>query len=251
VEGELTLNTLKPNEGAHKKKRILGRGLGSSKGKTCGRGTKGNGARSGGTLNPGFEGGQTPLYKVVRKFEGFSNRRFRIEREQINLDRIQYFIDTGRLNPDQIITMRTLKDSGVVSRLNSPLKVLGNGGDWFKAKIHLQVSAISASARAAIEKNGGKVESVFFNKLGLKEFLHTPLDKITINFARAPVSEAHLYDIPRYELPDSIKPPKVVYAGPIDLVQFAAKSRRAFLDSLAKHERLASAPVVETQTASI
>jgi large subunit ribosomal protein L15 len=121
------LNTLRDNDGAHKRAKRLGRGIGSGKGKTCGRGHKGQKARAGGGAGrgPGFEGGQTPLYQRVPK-RGFNNKHA-TPMECINLDQVQLFVDMGRLDANKTITIKDLVDSGLVtcSRVKHGIKLLG------------------------------------------------------------------------------------------------------------------------------
>lgn len=105
----------------------IGRGIGSGKGKTSGRGHKGRTARQGGEVAWGFEGGQTPFYKRIRKF-GFTNNFHKIEYASLNLSRLQFWIDCGKIDPNQKITMKTLLDSKCVGRLRKSqqgIKVLG------------------------------------------------------------------------------------------------------------------------------
>ena len=96
----VALNNIRDNRGARKKKRRKGRGQGSTKGGKSGRGNKGHKSRSGGGVRPGFEGANYPLYKSVRKF-GFTNAKFKREYQIVNLDRLQYWIDSGRINPKE------------------------------------------------------------------------------------------------------------------------------------------------------
>ena len=102
----LSLDTLSPNEGALKKKKRVGRGRGSGIGKTSKRGHKGAKARSGYSINPGFEGGQMPLKKRVPKYGEWSNSLFRLDFQTVSIGRILYFIDRGLLDPTQPITMK-------------------------------------------------------------------------------------------------------------------------------------------------
>jgi len=181
-------NSLKDNFGAYKKRKIVGRGPGSGYGKTCGRGHKGQKSRSGGSTRPGFEGGSNSLYKAVRK-HGFKNRN-KIIYQELNLNQLQLYIDTGRLiqPKDRALTIRDLKDSGIFRGLRKPVKILGNGKDIFKGTkdipLNIEVQSITQSAREAIEKTGGKVTTVYFNRLGLYHFLRRPHDSIKIRFAR-------------------------------------------------------------------
>jgi len=157
VHGDaIALNTVGPNPGAHQNSKRLGRGIGSTKGKTCGRGHKGQKSRSGtGKPRPFFEGGQTPLHMRMPKL-GFKNRR-RDELQKVNLDKIQYWIDSGRLPLGRVLTMRDLMVAGVVGKVKHGVKVLGTGAEFLKSPVKLEVTHVSESAREAIEKAGGEV----------------------------------------------------------------------------------------------
>ncbi|KAF4321562.1 hypothetical protein BBO99_00004605 [Phytophthora kernoviae] len=167
------LNTLRDNDGAHKRSKRLGRGIGSGKGKTCGRGHKGQKARSGGGSGrgPGFEGGQTPLYQRVPK-RGFNNK-FATPMETVNLDKLQLFVDMGRLDASNKITIKDLVDSGIVtcSRVKHGIKLLGNGGQNLTAKLDIEVSQASETAIKAVEAVGGNITSVYHNRLALRALL--------------------------------------------------------------------------------
>jgi large subunit ribosomal protein L15 len=146
----------------------VGRGIGSSKGKTSGRGHKGQKARSGGGTKPGFEGGQTPLRLRVPK-RGFHNP-FTMHYQPLNLDTLQEWVAAGRLDAaGGAVTMRELRDAGAVRRqLGSGVKLLGRGAQGFDVPVHLQVSQVSAAAREAVERAGGSVTTVYYNELGLR-----------------------------------------------------------------------------------
>ena len=146
-----TLNTIKDNPGARHRKMIVGRGIGSGKGKTCGRGVKGQKARSGVAIK-GFEGGQMPIYRRLPK-RGFHNDR-RVEFQALNVSRVQFFIDNKKLNPENI-TKQAMYDAGVLKTLNNPVKLLAKGE--IKSKITIEVDAASKSAVASVEKAGGKI----------------------------------------------------------------------------------------------
>ncbi|KAG1690544.1 hypothetical protein DVH05_028046 [Phytophthora capsici] len=167
------LNNLRDNDGAHKRGKRLGRGIGSGKGKTSGRGHKGQKARSGGGSGrgPGFEGGQTPLYQRVPK-RGFNNK-FATPMETVNLDKLQLFVDMGRLDASNKITMKELVDSGLVtcSRVKHGIKLLGNGSQHLSSKLDIEVSQASESAIKAVEAAGGSITSVYYNRLGLRALL--------------------------------------------------------------------------------
>lgn len=152
----MKLNSLKPNPGAKKKRMIVGRGIGSGKGKTSGVGQKGQKARSGVAIK-GFEGGQMPLYQRLPKF-GFNNAKFATNLAEINIGKIQAAIDAKKLDAKGEIDEDTLVKSGVVTRKKDGIKVLGGGE--LKAKVNLKVTKVSKSAKEAIEKAGGKIDLI-------------------------------------------------------------------------------------------
>lgn len=171
----VTLNNLSDNPGAIKTKRRLGRGIGSSKGKTCGRGHKGQKARSGGRskVKPGFEGGQTKFYKRMPK-RGFSNKFHAEPMTAVNIGDLQDFIDMKRIDTDdKVINMKDLVDSGLVtmSSVKFGIKLLAKGKDRFRSPIKIEVSRASRSAIEAIEKAGGEVTTVHYNRLSLRALM--------------------------------------------------------------------------------
>jgi large subunit ribosomal protein L15 len=151
----MDLNELRDNPGATKGRMRVGRGIGSGKGKTGGRGVKGQKARTGVAIK-GFEGGQMPLHRRLPK-RGFVNP-FRRDLNELNLDRIQAAVDAGKIDAAQPVTVESLVAAGVLSKPRDGLKILGNGE--LKAKLTFQVAAASKSAAAAIEKAGGSVTVV-------------------------------------------------------------------------------------------
>ncbi len=148
----MKLNDLRDNKGARKKRMSVGRGIGSGKGKTSGRGVKGQKARTGVALR-GFEGGQMPLHRRMPK-RGFNNI-FAKEYAEVNLDRLQKAIDEGRIDAKQPITAEMLVKTAVVAKARDGIRLLGKGE--IKAKVELTVAGASKSAIAAVEKAGGKV----------------------------------------------------------------------------------------------
>lgn len=130
-----------------KKGKRLGRGVGSGRGKTSGRGHKGQGARSGATKNPGFEGGQNPLYRRLPK-RGFNNAAFSVECEIANVKQIS---DLGLKE----VTPEILAKKGVIKRKNCEIKILGDGE--LKQAVTVKAHRFSASAKEKIEKAGGQV----------------------------------------------------------------------------------------------
>ena len=146
--------TLLNTTGKVKKNKIrVGRGIGSGKGKTSGRGIKGQKSRSGVAINS-FEGGQMPLYRRLPK-RGF-NPINRIKIAKINLDRIQFFIEQKTLNPKDIISADLLKKLKIINKNTTKLKILGTGD--IKEKINIETDLISKSAKVKLEKIGGSIQ---------------------------------------------------------------------------------------------
>eukprot|EP00794_Sanderia_malayensis_P004913 gene4913-5560_t len=197
---------------AFKTHRRLGRGPGSKRGKTSGRGHKGQSQRG---LGPyfQFEGGQTPFYRLVPKH---GHRKSALKQKHyaaLNLDKLQYFIDSKRIDPNQTITMKVLKDSGAVSgKIVDGIKLLGNGADWFAAKVNIEVSLASQNAINAVERQGGEITTVYFNQLGMRLHLN----------------------------PERFKPPIPRLARPTDklLKVYADPAKRGFLANSEEKERL-------------
>ncbi len=149
----MKLNEIRDNPGAHLKSKRLGRGIGSGKGKTSGKGVKGQKAREGVSLN-GFEGGQLPIYRRLPK-RGFHNM-FRKVYAPVNLGSIEEALESGRLAADQPITAETLQAAGL-ARLNKVdgVRLLATGA--VTRAITITVSGASATAIAAVEAAGGSV----------------------------------------------------------------------------------------------
>ena len=147
----MKLHELKPNEKAFKERKRLGRGTSSGTGKTSGKGHKGQNARTGGGVRPGFEGGQTPLFRRLPK-RGFSNAMFKTEYAVINLSDLNKFEDGA------IVTPELLKEMGLVKKQLSGIKVLGNG--TIEKKVTVKANKFSKSAVEKIEAIGGKVEVI-------------------------------------------------------------------------------------------
>tara|TARA_A100001011_G_scaffold370812_1_gene427520 strand:+ start:1776 stop:2234 length:459 start_codon:yes stop_codon:yes gene_type:complete len=131
-------------------KKRLGRGIGSGKGKTSGRGVKGQKSRSGVAIKS-FEGGQMPLYRRLPK-RGF-NSLSRNKVARINLDQIQTFVDNKKINPENIINLESLKKENIINKSYLKFKILGNGN--IKTKIDIEADFSSISAKEKIEKLGG------------------------------------------------------------------------------------------------
>jgi len=143
----IRLDQLAPARGARKNEKRIGRGIGSGHGKTSTKGHKGQGARSGGTKAPGFEGGQNPIIRRAPK-RGFVNI-FRDEPAVVNLDRLAKLDATGPVTPDR------LKAAGVIKASVTTVKILGDGA--VAAPLTVQAHAFSRSAKAKIEAAGGTV----------------------------------------------------------------------------------------------
>jgi large subunit ribosomal protein L15 len=146
------LNEIRDNEGAHKKRMRVGRGGGSGKGKTAGRGVKGQKSRSGVAID-GFEGGQMPLYMRMPK-RGFNNP-FAKKLVEVNLWRIEDAIAAGKLDAGKAIDGEALVASGIVRRLRDGVRLLGQGE--LTTKLDITVYSASASAAKAVEAAGGKL----------------------------------------------------------------------------------------------
>ena len=146
----MKLNELKNAEGAKTKKYRKGRGVGSGNGKNAGTGNKGQKSRSGGLKAPGFEGGQTPLYRRLPKF-GFTNGS-RVEYAIVNISSLNKFEDGAVVNPAALV------EAGLVKKELDGIKILGNGE--LSKKLTVQAHKFSKSAKEAIEKAGGKAEVI-------------------------------------------------------------------------------------------
>ena len=149
----MRLNELRDNPGATKEKKRVGRGPGSGKGKTAGRGIKGQKSRSGVAIN-GYEGGQMPLYQRLPK-RGFNNinaKRYAV----INLGILQKFIDSGKLDVKSTLNEDVLLNSGLVRRVWDGVRLLNKG--QITSKVNIEVTGASKTAVAAIEKAGGTVK---------------------------------------------------------------------------------------------
>jgi large subunit ribosomal protein L15 len=148
----MKLNQLSDNAGARKGRMRIGRGIGSGKGKTGGRGGKGQTARTGVHIK-GFEGGQMPLHMRMPK-RGFNNI-FRRDFAVVNLGQLQAAVDAGRIDAGQTITGDALQKAGVVRQVRDGIRVLGMGE--LKAALTIEAAGASKSAVAAVEKAGGRL----------------------------------------------------------------------------------------------
>jgi len=149
----MKLNELSDNKGARKRRLRIGRGVGSGKGKTGGRGVKGQKSRSGVSGIRQFEGGQMPIYMRLPK-RGF-NKPNRARYAEVNLGRLQAAIDAGKLDIGKPVDAAALVAAGVIRRPLDGVRLLGVGE--LKAKLDIHVAHASAGARAAVEKAGGSV----------------------------------------------------------------------------------------------
>ncbi|OKL42788.1 50S ribosomal protein L15 [Pseudovibrio exalbescens] len=148
----MKLNEIRDNPGAVKDRVRVGRGIGSGKGKTGGRGVKGQKSRSGVAIK-GFEGGQMPLHRRLPK-RGFTNI-FAKDFNVVSLGRVQTAIDAGKLDASAPVTVETLKAAGVVKRVRDGVRLLGDGE--LKAAVTFEIAGASKTAVEAVEKAGGKV----------------------------------------------------------------------------------------------
>lgn len=148
TEERITLSNLAPAPGATQARKRLGRGPGSGLGKTSGKGHKGSKARAGGSTNPGFEGGQMPMYRRLPK-RGFTNP-FRVEAQPVNVGQL------GRLLGDEV-TPETLHAAGLIGHAGRPVKLLGTGEP--ARAFRVRGVALSAAARTKLEAAGGTVEA--------------------------------------------------------------------------------------------
>ena len=202
----MKLHDLRPAAGSHKARTRVGRGIAAGQGKTAGRGTKGQKARTGGTIQPWFEGGQTPIHIRVPKLRGFKNK-FRIQYEIVNVGRISALAETGILDLPEIevapdastkpakaakaakpapvtITPDILAAAGLVRTLDKPLKVLGHGD--VTRPLFIVADAFSKSATAKIEAAGGSAHVLEFPVAGE----YVPADAADAADAAAPAEEA-------------------------------------------------------------
>jgi large subunit ribosomal protein L15 len=150
----MKLNELAPKPGSTKKRMRIGRGIGSGKGKTGGRGGKGQTARSGVRIK-GFEGGQMPMHRRLPK-RGFRNTDFQLRLNEVNLGKVQTAIDAKLLDAGAVVDVDALVKAGLLRRAKDGVRLLGNGE--IKSKVDFAVYGASKSAQAAVEKAGGSVK---------------------------------------------------------------------------------------------
>ncbi|CAJ2506796.1 Uu.00g079820.m01.CDS01 [Anthostomella pinea] len=161
------LANLSDNRGAHQKRIRVGRGPSSGKGKTSGRGHKGQ--KQHGHVKPWFQGGQTPLIFQKGRL-GFENFRADVLSE-VNLDKLQEWIDTGRIDATKQITPKELIQSKLVGTVKDGIKLLARGADGLKQPVDIIVSRASASAIDAVEKAGGKIITRYYTKQSIKRLV--------------------------------------------------------------------------------
>ena len=152
----MKLNEISDNDGATKNRMRVGRGIGSGKGKTAGRGVKGQKARTGVSIK-GFEGGQMPLHRRLPK-RGFNNIHA-ADLNEVNVGRVQEAIDAGKLDKAATVTVEALVAAGIIARPRDGVKLLGVGE--LTAKLAFEVTRASKSAVEAVEKAGGSVSVVY------------------------------------------------------------------------------------------
>ncbi len=147
----MKLHELSPAPGSNKERKRKGRGIGSGHGKTAGRGHKGQWARSGGGVRPGFEGGQLPLYRKLPK-RGFDNSKFAKKYAIVNLSDLNEFED------GDVVDINVLLEKRIIRKPYDGLKVLGDGS--LEKKLTVRAASFSASAKEKIMASGGKIEEV-------------------------------------------------------------------------------------------
>ena len=188
----MKLHDLQPAEGSRKDRIRVGRGIAAGKGKTAGRGTKGQKARAGGGIPAWFEGGQTPLHMRIPKLRGFKNR-FKVEYEVVNVGSIDALVARGAFESAETpakkgakgggqitVNQDILRAVGLVRTLNKPLKILGAGE--LTVPLFVVADAFTASARAKIEAAGGVVNVL--------EMPTAPLPALGLGAASTPVEAA-------------------------------------------------------------
>jgi large subunit ribosomal protein L15 len=215
----MKLHDLRPADGSRTPRTRVGRGIAAGKGKTAGRGTKGQKARAGGSIPPWFEGGQTPLHMRIPKLRGFKNR-FKIEYEVVNIGRIGEAAALGAFDAGDApvagktskaapatVNQEILRAVGLVRRLDRPLKVLGNGD--LEVALFVVADAFSKSAVTKIEGAGGTVQVL--------EIPGRPLAAIGVGPADAPVRPAKGRS-KSVEPEVELEPEPVAQAEPVDEV---------------------------------
>ncbi|MGY2977805.1 50S ribosomal protein L15 [Thermostichus sp. OS-CIW-31] len=146
----MRLEDIRPQAGSTRRRRRLGRGVSAGQGASCGKGMRGQKARKGGGTRPGFEGGQTPLYRRLPKLKHFPRYRRRLEYTLVNLCAL------ADLPAGSEVSLESLMERGIVTTNDGPLKILGDGE--VSVPLTIRAAAITASAKAKIEAAGGRVE---------------------------------------------------------------------------------------------
>lgn len=184
--------------GARKRRTIVGRGNGSGKGKTCGKGTKGQKSRAGtGKIRPAFVGGQNPLNKRLPK-KGFNQRGFKKPLSVINIKDLLYYINKGRIDASKPITMKDIFESKAINKIKYGVKLCGKGADQlqsFGTPLHLEISGASQSAIDAVKAAGGSVTILHHTETTLKRFLQPHLFELP----QAKIPMPKPYEVLRYE----------------------------------------------------
>ena len=179
----ITVNNIRDNKGARPTRKILGRGPGSGKGKTSGRGHKGYKARVG-NIHRHYEGGQTPITRRLPKF-GFRNTR-RENFAYLNIDKLVYCILKGRIDATKLITSRDLFWAGAISKICNGVKLLSRGAEQLKdlPPLHLEIASATKNAIDEIKKAGGSIKVVYRTPLTLSyhtepwKFIRAPIDPV-------------------------------------------------------------------------
>ncbi|OCL05383.1 ribosomal protein L15 [Glonium stellatum] len=183
------LSSLSDNPGAYSKKIRRGRGPASGKGKTSGRGHKGQ--KQHGKVPAGFNGGQTKE-EITKGPRGFLNH-FSVNMSPLNVDRLQDWIDQGRLDPSKPITMKELNDSRCLHGVKDGVKLLGRGSNQLKTPVNIIVSRASTSAIAAIEAAGGSVTTRFYTPASIKRVLRGQVDPVVSLQSTIPRKDLEYY----------------------------------------------------------
>ncbi len=218
----MKLHDLRPAEGSRKPRTRVGRGIAAGKGKTAGRGTKGQKARAGGGIPAWFEGGQTPLHMRIPKLRGFKNR-FRIEYEVVNIGAIAALAEEGAFDVEAgdkksaksapiTINQDILRAVGLVRTLNKPLKILGSGE--LSTALFVVADAFTVSARTKIEAAGGVVN-----------VLEVPTSPLTALGVDADGSSSDPVDAATSEGTPAAKPRKAVASKAADAAAPKAKAK--------------------------
>lgn len=188
---DLRLDNLRLIPGSRRQRIRVGRGAGGRRGNKCGKGQKGQKSRTGGVdKGRGFEGGQTPHHLQHRK-HGFRNSPFQKRPHGVNIGRLQQLVNDGRLQAGQTVTMKTLKDTGVASqsKMKDGVKLLSGGN--LSVPLHFEVTAVSESAKQAVEAAGGSVKRIYYGRVALQYLLRPEKFEFPV---RRPLAPRHLRD---------------------------------------------------------